>query len=111
VLLSSGVTLTWSHINLLIKGNPLPGLYLTLLLALSFEIAQYIEFRGATFSMRDGVFGRVFFFGTGFHGLHVIFGHIFLSYNLLRIISCHFRRTHHLSFELSIVYWHFVDVI
>lgn len=61
------------------------GLATTLVLAFFFEGAQYVEFREATFSIRDGVFGSVFYFGTGFHGLHVIFGHIFLAYNLLRI--------------------------
>lgn len=111
VLLRRGISLTWAHSCLLSKKSPILGILLTLLLALIFEIAQYVEFKEATFSIRDGIFGRVFYFGTGFHGLHVIFGHIFLTYNLFRIILSHFSRLHHLSFEFSIVYWHFVDVV
>ena len=82
VLLRSGVTLTWSHIALLSKGSAVPGLIMTVGFAFMFEIAQYVEYSEATFSIRDGVFGSVFYFGTGFHGLHVIFGYVFLMYNL-----------------------------
>ena len=85
VLLRRGVTLTWAHHNLLAGKNTSAGLIATIVLATIFEVAQYVEFKEAPFSMSDGVFGSIFFFGTGFHGLHVIFGHLFLSYNLVRL--------------------------
>lgn len=111
VLLSSGATLTWRHNSLLSKNNAIPGLIFTIILAFIFESAQYIEYKEATFSIRDGIYGSCFYFGTGFHGLHVIFGHLFLTFNLYRLYLCHFTRTHHLRYEFSIIYWHFVDVV
>jgi cytochrome c oxidase subunit 3 len=70
---------------LLLKRNAIPGLVMTVTLALVFEVAQYLEYSEATFSIRDGVYGRVFYFGTGFHGLHVMLGHAFLMFNLFRV--------------------------
>lgn len=82
-----------------------------MLLATVFEVAQYFEYREATFSISDGIFGSVFYFGTGFHGIHVLLGHAFLTVNLVRLYNMHFSRSHHLSLEFAIVYWHFVDVV
>lgn len=68
LLLSSGATLTYSH-HYLINGNrkhALLGLVFTLVLAISFTVCQYIEYRTATFTIADGVFGSVFYMGTGF---------------------------------------------
>jgi cytochrome c oxidase subunit 3 len=81
-----------------------PRIVSTILLAMRFEVAQYVEFKESTFSIRDGVYGSIFFFGTGLHGLHVIFGHLFLTYNLVRLCIGHFRRLHHLRLEFSILY-------
>jgi heme/copper-type cytochrome/quinol oxidase subunit 3 len=38
------------------------------------------------------------------HGLHVIIGTIFLTVSLTRIIVNHLTDTHHLGFELAIMY-------
>ena len=45
------------------------------------------------------------------HGLHVIIGTIFLTVSLVRLIVNHLTDTHHLGFELAIMYWHFVDIV
>lgn len=111
VLLRSGITSTLAHNNLLIKKRATVPILWTLLLATCFEGAQYVEYKEATFRMSDGVYGRVFFFGTGFHGLHVIFGHAFLGVNTLRLVWGHFRRSRHIGLELALLYWHFVDVV
>jgi len=48
---------------------------------------------------------------TGFHGLHVLVGTIFLSSCFFRLSLGGFTRWRHLGLELAIWYWHFVDVV
>lgn len=111
ILLRSGVRVTWSHYSLLSNYEGGLSLILTCVLALYFIFIQYLEYQEANFSFCDGVYGSIFFFSTGFHGLHVFFGGIFLFYNYLRLYYNHFNFIHHLGFEFSIIYWHFVDVV
>jgi cytochrome c oxidase subunit 3 len=80
ILLSSGVTVTYAH-HSVIKGSrkdALYGLVYTILLAILFTGFQAIEYSVSSFTISDGVFGSCFYFGTGFHGLHVIIGTAFL---------------------------------
>ena len=65
----------------------------------------------SSFTISDGAFGTCFFFGTGFHGLHVMIGTVFLAVGLWRILAYHLTDNHHLGFEAGILYWHFVDVV
>jgi len=58
---------------------------MTVILAALFVCVQGFEYMEARFSMRDGVFGSLFFLSTGFHGIHVMLGLIFLSYNGVRL--------------------------
>jgi len=84
ILLSSGATITYAH-HSLIKGERKGAIYgslYTVLLALIFTVFQGIEYNVSSFTISDGVFGACFFFGTGFHGLHVIIGTIFLAVGL-----------------------------
>jgi cytochrome c oxidase subunit 3 len=81
ILLSSGATITYAH-HSLIQGKrkgALDGSIFTIILAIIFTIFQGIEYSVSSFTISDGAFGTCFFFGTGFHGLHVIIGTIFLS--------------------------------
>ena len=113
ILLSSGATITYAH-HSLIKGERSGAIYgsiFTVLLALIFTVFQGIEYNVSSFTISDGVFGTCFFFGTGFHGLHVIIGTIFLSVALWRIYAYHLTDHHHLGYEAGILYWHFVDVV
>lgn len=113
ILLSSGATITYAH-HSLIQGNrkgSLIGSIFTILLAIIFTGFQGIEYSVSSFTISDGAFGTCFFFGTGFHGLHVIIGTIFLSVALWRIYAYHLTDNHHLGLEAGILYWHFVDVV
>ena len=81
ILLASGVTITYSH-HSLIQGNRNGGLFgalFTIALAIVFTAFQEIEYSVSSFTLTDGAFGSCFYFGTGFHGLHVIIGTIFLA--------------------------------
>ena len=42
-------------------------------------IVQGVEYSVSSFTISDGAFGTCFFFGTGFHGLHVMVGTAFLA--------------------------------
>jgi cytochrome c oxidase subunit 3 len=84
ILLSSGVTVTYAH-HSVIQGNrkgSLYGLIYTILLAGLFTVLQGIEYTVSSFTISDGIYGSCFFFGTGFHGLHVIVGTAFLAVGL-----------------------------
>lgn len=113
VLLTSGATVTWSH-HAMIAGdrkNTLLALFLTIVLAVVFTALQAMEYYESSFSIADSVYGSVFFLLTGFHGLHVIIGTLFLTVSLIRCYRHHFTKNHHIGFEAAIWYWHFVDYV
>lgn len=113
VLVSSGVRVTWAH-HALIEGDYDQikiGLIITVLLGIYFTMLQGLEYYEASFSFADGVYGSTFFIATGFHGLHVLVGTLFLLVCLLRHYKREFRAQHHFGFEAAAWYWHFVDVV
>jgi cytochrome c oxidase subunit 3 len=113
LLLSSGVTVTYAH-HSLIQGNrdgALYGLLYTIILAIIFTAFQGVEYTVSSFTISDGTFTSCFYFGTGFHGLHVIIGTAFLSVGFWRFLAYHLTENHHLGLESAILYWHFVDVV
>jgi cytochrome c oxidase subunit 3 len=113
ILLSSGASITYAHHSLIEGGRPgaIYGSIATVMLALIFTGFQALEYSVSSFTISDGAFGSCFFFSTGFHGLHVIIGTIFLSIALWRIYAYHVTDNHHVGFEAGILYWHFVDVV
>ena len=76
-----------------------------------FIASQAAEYKICRFCISDRAFGSVFYMTTGLHGAHVLVGALFLSVGTARIISGHFRSTHHVGLEIAIWYWHFVDVV
>lgn len=113
ILLSSGATITFAH-HSLIKGDRKGAIYgtiFTVLLALVFTLFQGIEYSVSSFTISDGVFGTCFFFGTGFHGFHVIIGTIFLAVGLWRILAYHLTDHHLQGYEGGILYWHLIGVV
>lgn len=113
VLLASGVRVTFCHHRILNKDltRAKTGLAITIVLGLYFTFLQVTEYQETRFSIADRVFGSVFFVATGFHGLHVLIGSLFLVICLLRIFIIHFSSKHHFGFEAASWYWHFVDVV
>jgi len=113
ILLTSRFTVTLRHLYLLKNNKKLRIIFMiiTIILSLYFLILQFIEYKQAIFTFSDSIFGASFFIATGFHGIHVIIGTIFLFINLIRIFKIHFSFLHHIRFELSAWYWHFIDII
>nr|YP_010274423.1 cytochrome c oxidase subunit III [Pochazia confusa]UJT96867.1 cytochrome c oxidase subunit III [Pochazia confusa] len=113
ILLSSGVSITWAHqsilLNKLNKSNK--SILITALLGIYFTILQKWEYSEANFTIADSIYGSTFFMMTGFHGIHVIIGTIFLMVCFIRSTKMHFSKTHHMGFEAAAWYWHFVDVV
>nr|YP_010845349.1 cytochrome c oxidase subunit III [Tetrastichus howardi]QXM14783.1 cytochrome c oxidase subunit III [Tetrastichus howardi] len=113
ILLSSGITITWCHYSILLskKLSSFISLLYTIILGIVFTLIQYMEYDHASFTMADSVYGSIFFMSTGFHGLHVIIGTLFLMINLIRINNNNYSSIHHFGFESAAWYWHFVDVV
>jgi len=113
ILLASGATITYSHHGI-IEGNrkyALSGLFITLWLIIIFVICQYIEYTNATFTISDGVYGSVFYAGTGLHFIHMIMLIIMLLICYIRMRQYHFTTNHHVNFETTVIYLHVLDVI
>jgi heme/copper-type cytochrome/quinol oxidase subunit 3 len=113
LLLLSGVTVTWAH-HAVLEGNRkdvIEGLGYTIILGILFTLCQAYEYINATFQINDGIFGTTFYVTTGFHGMHVLIGTIFLAVMFYRQCKYHFTQSHHVGLEGAIWYWHFVDVV
>jgi cytochrome c oxidase subunit 3 len=74
----------------------LPGAYYR-----SRELAE----RGAN------TFFTLYYFMTGLHGLHVLGGMSALSVMFVQIVRGRYSQAHSTPVELSVLYWHLVDVI
>ena len=106
ILLSSGAAVTYAH-HSLIQGHrqgTIIGIVLTVVLAAIFTALQGLEYAEAPFTISDGAYGSTFFMATGFHGLHVIIGTLFITVAFFRILSYQLTDHHHLGFESSILY-------
>lgn len=113
ILLTSGISITWAHHRLIIRNynKSVQGLFFTIIIGIYFTILQGYEYFEAPFTISDSIYGSTFFIATGFHGIHVIIGTIFISISLIRHIIFHFSKNHHFGFEAAAWYWHFVDVV
>ena len=113
ILLASGITVTIRHHALITKNNKIRGLLLygTVVLGVYFTRLQAWEYWEASYNFRDSRFGSTFFLATGFHGLHVFVGTLFLYFSFIRHKINLLSVKHHLGLEIAIWYWHFVDVV
>ena len=87
------------------------GLGATILHGVVFLYLQLEEFKAASFTIADGIYGSSFYMLVGVHGMHVFAGVRALGVMLVRLLLQHFSTERHLGLRLSIWYWHFVDVV
>ncbi|NAZ69334.1 cytochrome c oxidase subunit 3 [Vibrio toranzoniae] len=117
ILLLSSVTLHMAHISL--EQNKrmalIVWLEITIVLAgffLFFQVEEYLHaYQEMGLTLQSGIYGNTFFLLTGFHGLHVCLGTIFLIVLLARVAKDHFSPKDHFAFQAGSWYWHFVDVV
>ncbi len=117
ILLMSSITLHMAHLSL--EKNQrmalIVWLEITIVLAGFFLYFQGVEYAHAYqemgLTLQSGVYGNTFFMLTGFHGLHVCLGTLFLVVLLGRIAKDHFTPKDHFAFQAGSWYWHFVDVV
>ena len=114
ILLLSGVAVTWAHHAFVHDGDrktTIRGLIVAVILGLCFTALQAYEYSHAAFGLADTVYAGAFFMATGFHGVHVIIGTIFLFVCLIRLMRGQMTQQQHVGFEAAAWYWHFVDVV
>jgi len=88
------------------------GLSLTIFMGAAFlggQVYEYSNLFGQHFTPQATIFGSSFFTLTGFHGLHVTIGLIFLIIVLLRSLRGDFTAKNHWAAQAGEMYWHFVD--
>lgn len=96
------------------RRNLMIGLAGTIILGAVFlggQIYEYGSLYGQTFTPQAQAFGSAFFTLTGFHGLHVTIGIIFLLIMLIRSLRGDFTPKNHFGVQAAEMYWHFVDVV
>jgi len=113
ILLTSGATITIVHSAILIndRKTAILAFLATICLAFLFTSLQVYEYFVAPFDISDGIYGSTFYMSTGFHGVHVLVGTIFIIVCLFRFTAHHFTPQQHFGFEAAAWYWHFVDVV
>lgn len=111
LLLCRGLSLTWCHASLIANYRGRWGFTWTMLLGVSFLFMQVYEYYSLRFTIRDSIYGSIFYFSTGCHGLHVIVGLGFLLYSWYWVEAGAITPLVHVGFGCAVLYWHFVDVI
>jgi cytochrome c oxidase subunit III len=113
VLVSSSATMHWA-VGAAGRGDrrqALRWLGLTVVLGLVFLGNQAWEYAEAPFSISSHAYGSVFYVMTGFHGLHVIGGLLFMGAVAAMIGGPGSRVPAGETVEVCGYYWHFVDVV
>jgi len=113
LLLSSSVTITYSHMSLITRGlkGTKKGLVWTILLGILFLCVQWTEFSESAVTISDGLYGSLLFACLRFHGIHVLVRVLFLIVAYWRVMSRDSTTNNHPTYMCSVIYWHFVDVV
>lgn len=114
ILLLSGTTVSWAAYSLdqNNRQEALRALKITIILGVIFSLLQAFEYHHASFAFTQGIYPSNFFMATGFHGLHVIIGTIFLVVAYLRTKNGDFDAgNNRLGFKFAAWYWEFVDIV
>ena len=76
------------------------------------QVEEYVHaYQEMGLTLDAGIYGNTFFLLTGFHGMHVTLGTVFLFVLFVRVLKGHFTPEKHFAFQAGSWYWHFVDVV
>lgn len=116
ILLSSSIPVRIAGAGIT-KGNRrnlVLGLLGTIILGSIFlggQAYEYTNLFGQHFNPQYQAFGSAFFTLTGFHGLHVTIGILFLIIVFIRSLRGDFTAKRHFGVQAAEMYWHFVDFV
>ena len=113
LLLSSSVTITYSHISLTLRSlqRTKKGLIWTIVLRCLFLRVQWTEFSESAVTISDRLYRSLLFACLRFHGIHVLVRVVFLAVAYWRVQSRDSTTKNHPTYICSVIYWHFVDVV
>ncbi|MCU1498591.1 MAG: cytochrome c oxidase subunit [Acidimicrobiales bacterium] len=112
VLVGSSVTMHWavSAAHRDDRQAAVRWIGVTVVMGAAFLLNQAIEYATADFHIDSHAFGSIFYLMTGFHGLHVLGGLVFLGV-LAGVIGGRSRAPAGRTVEVGAAYWHFVDAV
>jgi len=81
------------------------------LIFLGFQAYEFTHFVHEGLTIKSNVFGSSFFVLTGFHGIHVSVGVLWLLSLWVLALRGKIGKENALNVEIAGLYWHFVDVV
>lgn len=90
------------------------GLFLTLVLGTVFvgiQTYEYLHLSHEGLVLGSSMFADSFYILTGFHGIHVIIGVLWLLRNFIKSLRGDFDQNNYIGIEVFGLYWHFVDIV
>ena len=93
------------------RAGAVRWLVATMALGLVFLSNQALEYSELSFSISTHAYGSIFYLMTGFHGLHVIGGVVFMATVVGVIAGRSSRAPAGQIVMVCAYYWHFVDVV
>jgi cytochrome c oxidase subunit 3 len=122
VLITSSGTMAMA-VNFAYRGDRLNAATLMLVTATFGELFVGMQaFEWSKLILEEGVrpwgnpmgaaqFGSAFFMITGFHGLHVSAGVVYLAIVATRVLKGRYEKKGYEIVEIAGLYWHFVDLV
>ncbi len=113
ILVASSFTMQYAVMQIQ-RGNRtglITWLFITIVMGAVFLTMQLYDYSQLPFRADDTVYGTTFFTLTGFHGLHVAGGVVFMLIILMRSMGGQFSARAHEGVEACSLYWHFVDIV
>ncbi|MCO5224433.1 MAG: cytochrome c oxidase subunit 3 [Thermomicrobiales bacterium] len=116
VLLMSSLTMVLS-LGSLQQGNVRNSriwLAATAILGATFlggQFFEFTEFHEHGLTLQGNIFGSSFFVLTGFHGVHVGIGVLWLISLLFVSLRGGLKKENAMTLEIAGLYWHFVDIV